>query len=305
MFEAWTGGVQQVYVDNIVIRTEVTCIGDDDYPKLLSMTERPPERLYFRGDIGVLQGMCISVVGSRKNTQYGRWAGTELGRALGENGITVVSGLAKGIDSFAHKGALSADGKTAAVMGCGIDICYPAANRDIWKEIIRKGVVVSEYRPGIQPARYTFPQRNRIISGLSYATVVVEACLESGSLITAECAADQGRDVYAVPGDICSVTSLGTNKLIRDGALPLTVIGDILSDYHIPVRKDAGDRRLEKLGDDEKAVLSILSEKGEMTVKEICSRLQVSRERISGIVAVLEIKGLVCSELGKIFVAKL
>ncbi|MDR1068355.1 MAG: DNA-processing protein DprA, partial [Clostridiales Family XIII bacterium] len=199
--------------------------GDPRFSARLSQLSDPPERLYCIGDVSLLNHTpAVAIVGARRATSYGKWAAQTIARRLAEQGVCVVSGMAEGADTAAHVGALECGGKTIAVLGCGIDICFPLSNRALKRTIEGSGLVVSEYPPGMPGAKYTFPQRNRIISGLSAAVVVAEAGVTSGSLITAECAADQGREVYAVPGNINRLLSAGANKLIRDGAKPLVLI---------------------------------------------------------------------------------
>ncbi len=274
---------------------------DANYPELLHMINDKPKKLYYTGDISALSGICVSVVGSRHATDYGRWAAFEIGKRLAQCGVTVVSGMASGIDSFAHKGALEAGGMTAAVLGCGLDICFPKMNRLLMEEIANKGVLLSEYPLGTEPARFTFPRRNRIISGVSAATVVVEAGLGSGSLITAEKAADQGRAVYAVPGNINNLYSIGTNKLIRDGAIGICVIDDIIADLGLLGEAQTATA---ELGAEELRVLAAVGGGGETTIDSICEKTLMTPGKITGIVTVLEMKGYLHTELGKIFVAK-
>ena len=192
--------------------------GGQYYPALLENIHRPPDILYGTGNAAVLKNRCVAVVGARRATSYGKRAAYQIGRRLAESGLTVISGMAYGCDAEAHRGALEAGGATAAVLGCGVDICYPAANAPLRRRIAEKGLLLSEYEPGTPPRPYRFPQRNRIISGICEAVVIAEAGLSSGSLITAECAAEQGRRVFAVPGSIFAPGSLGCNKLIQDGA---------------------------------------------------------------------------------------
>ena len=257
--------------------------------------------LYYAGDISLASNPCVAVVGARKASEYGKWAANSIGKRLAEHNITVVSGMARGIDSFAHKGALSVMGKTIAILGCGIDICYPQENRALMDKICEKGLILSEYPLGFRPTNYTFPARNRIISGISRATVIVEAGFSSGSLITADCALNQGREVFAVPGNINSIYSIGTNKLISEGAIPIVVIDDII-DY-MGINRKENIQFEKKLGKDEKQVLQYIKENGETTVDSICMGVFMEAGIVAGIVTVLEMKGLVCSALGKIFVA--
>ena len=275
---------------------------DKAYPELLRNIKDPPKELYCIGDIRLLAGKKLAVVGSRKCSEYGRTTAMRIGETAARNNVTVVSGMAKGIDRFAHLGALKAGGKTIAVLGCGVNICYPKENRELYERIASQGLLISELPPDTPPAPYTFPQRNRIISGLSEAVTVVEAGTGSGALITAESAASQGRDVFAVPGNINSQYSLGTNKLLTDGATPIAVIDDIFIGMGISPAADA--KEVDSLGADEEMVYRLIKENGEITVDFICRGLGKTPVWVNGIVAVLEIKGLVAYNLGKIFIAK-
>jgi DNA processing protein len=185
------------------------------------------------GDSAILAGPAVAVVGARACSSYGRQVARMLGRALASAGVVVVSGLARGIDGEAHRGALEADGHTVAVLGCGIDRDYPAVHTSLARSIAARSLLVSEYAPGVEPAPWRFPARNRIIAGLCAATVVVEARERSGALITADFALEEGREVFAVPGEITSALSEGTNDLIRLGATPLTGAGDVLESLGI------------------------------------------------------------------------
>lgn len=210
----------------------ILTFGDSGYPERLRQIYSPPCVLYYRGRVECLADMpAIAMVGTRRITPYGMEAATKLAMGLASHGALVVSGLAVGVDTAAHKGALKASGMTAAVIGCGPDIDYPASNRELRRLIEAHGVVVSEYPPGVRPSAFTFPIRNRIIAGLSLGTVVVEAGARSGSLITSGLAAEMGRDVFAVPGSIFSPMSEGTNRLLRDGAKPVACAADILDEY--------------------------------------------------------------------------
>lgn len=275
---------------------------DREYPRRLKEIPDPPEKLYCIGDVKLLEKTSLAVVGSRKCSEYGRRIAIKIGNEAARNNIIVVSGLAKGIDSFSHIGALQAGGKTVAVLGCGVDICYPKENKKLYEQIASEGLIVSELPPGSEPMPYTFPRRNRIISGLSEAVAVVEAGTNSGALITAEVAASQGREVFAVPGNITSQYSLGTNKLIADGARPVAVIDDIFTGMGLAPKVTA--EQLEELGTDEQAVYAVIKENGEVTVDFVCRALNKSPVFVNGIVTVLEMKGLVAYNLGKIFLAK-
>ncbi len=276
---------------------------DERFPQCLREIADSPGKLYYMGNIELLSSYCVAVVGSRKCSDYGRRTAMKLGGKLAAEGITVVSGMARGVDTFAHKGALEAGGKTIAVMGTPIDECYPAANRQLKERIIEKGLVLSEYPPGYPTDRKNFPQRNRIISGLSRATILGEAGLNSGALITANLAVDQGREVYAIPANIDNPKALGGNLLIKDGASPLVVLDDIFDDLGI-MRGTKKEYLLEVLEGDEKIIALALGEKGEMTVDELCIYSNLTPSNVNGIVTVMEMKGLVHTELGKIFLAK-
>lgn len=203
-----------------------------DYPSLLRRIYDPPPALWVRADadLSVLaRPATVAIVGARSCSSYGRAVARSLGRDLAAAGAVVVSGLARGIDGEAHRGALDGGGATVAVLGCGIDRDYPAAHRELASRIVAGGgLVVSEYEPGVEPAPWRFPARNRVIAGLCRVTVVVEARERSGALITADMALEQGRDVMAVPGEITSSLAAGTNSLLRQGAAPVTAVGDVL-----------------------------------------------------------------------------
>ena len=207
---------------------EVIRINDRCYPKQLKNIYDAPKRLYVRGNKEILGNLGIAIVGCRDNTKYGELIAKNLGYNLSKHGINIISGLAKGIDSFAHIGAIYAKGKTIAVLGNGIDTIYPKENAIIAEKIIEYGgCIISEYPPKAQIERGNFPARNRIISGLSQGVIIVEAKEKSGALITADFALEQGRDVFAVPGPINSIQSDGTNELIKQGAIPVTNYKDI------------------------------------------------------------------------------
>jgi DNA processing protein len=205
--------------------------GTQEYPPLLAQIPDPPGRLWIRGDadLGILARPAVAIVGARACSGYGRSVARLLATEVASAAVVVVSGLARGIDGEAHRGALAASGVTIAVLGCGVDRDYPAAHAELGRQIVAGGgLVVSEYEPGVEPAPWRFPARNRIIAGLARATVVVEARERSGALITADFALEDGREVLAVPGEITSALSAGTNGLLRQGATPATSAGDVL-----------------------------------------------------------------------------
>jgi len=206
---------------------------DPAYPPLLAAIHDPPPVLWLRGDAdpGLLSLPSVAIVGARACSGYGRAVARAVGRELAAAGLVVVSGMARGIDAEAHRGALEAGGLTVAVLGCGVDRDYPAAHAELARRICERGLVVSEYEAGVEPAPWRFPARNRIIAGLCSATVVVEARARSGALITADFALEDGREVMVVPGEITSALSEGTNALLRLGATPLTRAADVLETY--------------------------------------------------------------------------
>jgi DNA processing protein len=216
---------------------------DPAFPPLLRAIHDPPVGLFLRGDAEpeLLARPTVAVVGARACSAYGGQVARALGRELAGAGLVVVSGLARGIDGAAHRGAVEAGGVTVAVLGCGIDRDYPASHSDLARGIAERGLIVSEYAPGVEPAPWRFPARNRIIGGLAGATVVVEARERSGALITADLALEEGRDVLAVPGEITSALSKGTNALLRSGATPLTAAADVLELFGIESESAAPD----------------------------------------------------------------
>ncbi len=236
---------------------------DGEYPYLLKQTSQPPWVLYYTGDVAHLEKPAVAMVGTRVPTSYGKRAAEQLACSLSQKGFCIISGLAKGIDSAAHKGALRGKGSTVAVLGTGIGIVYPAENLALYREIGEKGLILSEYPLGTQAHPGLFPMRNRIIAGLGLGTVVVEAALRSGSLITADQSLDESRDVFAVPGPITSPNSQGTNALIRQGAKIVTCAEDIVEEYKhritIEPSLSVTDREAVPLSDDERFILTLLS----------------------------------------------
>ncbi len=210
-------------------RASLLPILDDTYPRGLARLVDAPALLFVRGEIAALQGPSVALVGARAATVYGKEVAFELGRALAATGVVVVSGLARGIDAAAHRGALQAGGVTVAVLACGPDTIYPAEHRELAEAISERGALVTEFPPGAAPRRHHFPLRNRLISALSRVTVVVEARERSGSLITAEHALEQGVELMAVPGPITSPASAGPNRLLREGAAPVLEPMDVLA----------------------------------------------------------------------------
>lgn len=261
------------------------------YPFILKEIFDPPPVLYYRGTL-LRDAERIAMVGSRKFTPYGEGAALELAERLAASGLTVVSGAARGIDTASHKGALKS-GRTVAVLGCGVDVAYPSENKRLLQEIAESGgAVLSEYGPGTKPLPAFFPARNRIISGLSRGTVVVEAARRSGSLITAEMALAEGRDVYAVPGSIYSASSQGCNHLIQQGAKLVQQAEDILEEYGLSAPKKP--KKIRSFTPEERQVWQVLSFEHPLSVDEIIESLPNGEiANLAFILLQMEFKGLV------------
>ena len=297
-------------------RSEIMAIAwdDEEFPERLRQINNSPWMIYLYGRKELLDERCVAVVGARKASEYGKTVAQSVGRRIAATGAVVVSGMAGGVDSWAHRGALDHQGErgnTIAVLAGGVDVCYPKANRKLYAEICRRGLVLSEFRPGVHPRSYYFPMRNRLISGLSEATVVVEAAIGSGSLITAELAMEQGREVYAVPGNIDRIGSVGTNKLIKDGAAILISVEDLIHELYLEdencveigglIGEESGE---EVLGADEKGIVKYLLQNGEANTEQLVRSTGLSASKINGLVTILEMKGIVSTAIGKIFLAK-
>jgi DNA processing protein len=268
--------------------------GAPAYPPLLAAVHDPPARLYVRGSrIDRLHGPAVAIVGARSCSGYGARVARLLGRELAAAGVVVVSGMARGIDGEAHRGALEVGGTTVAVLGCGIDRDYPRAHGHLAARIVVDGLVIAEYPPGVEPAPWRFPARNRIIAGLALATVVVEARVRSGALITADFALEQGRDVFAVPGPITSSLCAGTNALIRQGAAPALEAGDVLGAIGVepPPRPDA------VVGAEAGRVLALLAA-GKGVPDELACALALPTERVAALLVELELAGLAAEDDG-------
>ncbi len=268
----------------------IITIFDNEYPKLLKNIYNPPNVLFCRGDLKKL-AKPLAMVGARRFTPYGKNVALTLAQELAQNGYTIVSGAAYGIDSFAHAGALRS-GSTVAVLGCGVDIAYPRENERLLEKIAQNGAIISEYLPGTRPCASFFPARNRIISGMSYGTIVVEAAKRSGSLITAEYALNEGRDVFAVPGSIYAPGSAGCNYLIQQGAKLVTATEDILCEYGAkPAFCPAATKKL--LTAEEKKIYDILSYEQGTSTDKLIYKLRVDISHISFILLQMKLKGII------------
>lgn len=281
------------------------CLGDRDYPSLLAEIPVPPAVLFVRGNLEAASTRRVAIVGSRRASLSGMGFAMDLARDLAFSGFTVVSGLARGIDTAAHQGALKGGGMTLAVLGSGIDLIYPPENRPLADEISHSGAVVSEHGPGVEPLPWHFPLRNRIISGLAMGAVVVEAAPRSGALITARCALEQNRSVFAVPGKPGDPRSSGVNKLLKDGAKLVENIDDILEELTPQLEIDlGGEARLpaeEGIGGVEGELMDLLSDVP-AHVDEISGNIGLGTGDLLGLLLTMETRGLVKSLPGKFYV---
>lgn len=283
----------------------VTTILDEDYPKKLCYIYDNPKVLYSRGEWKGEDEFSIAVVGSRKATSYGKWATEKIVRELVDLDITIISGLALGIDAIAHKVALEENGRTIGVLGNGLDIVYPKRNEALYREIPKKGAIVTEYYLGMPPLAHNFPQRNRMISGLSLGVLVIEAKERSGSLITAHHALDQGKEVFALPGNINSIFSRGTNKLIKDGAKLVMDVEDIveeiyeLQDKIISRKKETID--LSGLSPLEAHIIEVVQE-GPTHRDTIAIKTGIDISTVNSVLTILELKGIIKEMTGGIFI---
>ena len=319
---------------------EVITIDDASYPTLLKEIPDAPVVLYVKGDKSILNNVFVAMVGSRKCSFYGQSVASRLAGELVAQGLSVASGMARGIDTSVHQGALNANGVTVAVLGCGLSHVYPSENRELMQKILEKGAVISEYPMDMQPLPFNFPRRNRIISGLSKGVVVVEAGKGSGALITSDCALEQGREVFAVPGSIDSAYSMGTNELIKQGAKLVASCEDILTELKMTdvfsIRhpacpdkcKQARDERseersprsfanaqddpsgprgqiFESLTDTEREVVNVLSKEKPFHIDKIAEEMNVSVSALYAILFGLEVKGVVAQLPGSCFIKKI
>jgi len=276
---------------------------DKGYPRRLKEIEQPPPVLYIRGNLIPEDEWAVAIVGTRRITAYGRQVAEEVASVLAHNGITVISGLARGVDGVAQQAALSAGGRSLAVLGSGVDRVYPPEHNRLAEQVIAKGALISDYPPGTPPEAANFPPRNRIISGLSLAVVVIEAGSESGALITANFAAEQGRDVFAVPGNITAPQSLGTNRLIQNGAYPLLNPREILEALELTMVTEQQAVRIALPTDIIESQLFEAISREPLHVDEIRTRTNLPIEKVSATLALMELKGMVRQVGGMNYVA--
>ncbi len=265
------------------------------YPSLLKEIYSPPVGIYVKGILPDDDLDKVSVIGARRCSRYGAGLAYQTGKDLGRANVVVVSGMAKGIDTMAHKGTLDSGGLTIAVLGCGVDICYPSENRELMEVISNKGCLISEYPPGTEPSPHHFPNRNRIISGLSKVLVVVEAGKKSGTLITVDLALESGRSVFAFPGNVTSALSEGTNSLIKQGCYPITESNDILFELGITYNEDErqtfSKQVASKLSLEEKEIYEQIIDKEPVLAETICRKLHKNIQEVQYILSLLEIAG--------------
>ncbi|MBI4636147.1 MAG: DNA-protecting protein DprA [Candidatus Rokubacteria bacterium] len=270
---------------------------DPDYPALLGAISSPPD-LWVRGTVVAGDALAIAIVGSRRATAYGLEMAARLGSDLAARGVTIVSGLARGIDGAAHRGALAAGGRTIAVLGSGIDVVYPPEHRDLARETEARGALVSQFAPGAPPLPGHFPARNRVIAGLALGVVIVEAGERSGALITASFAGDLGREVFAVPGRVTSETSRGANGLIRDGAKLVQDWTDVVQELPEAWRRavrgaptERGDANRPAAESDEGRVLAMLPADESLHIEQVIARGGLPPGRVAAVLAALELGG--------------
>lgn len=289
-------------IGRINANAEVVGIADKAFPALLKEIFDPPPMLYVKGKaLAAFDAPCIAIVGTRRPSHYGLRMAERIASELAGAGVTVVSGMARGCDSAAHKGALAAGGVTVAVLGTGIDVAYPPENKKLSDEVAEKGLLVSEYPMGTPPMPYNFPRRNRIIGGLVTGILVVEAPLRSGALQTARLALEYGRDVFAIPGAVSSPKSAGTNKLIKDGAGLVETADDILSALNIVRSRVEDEAPLPELGSVEGLIWGALSIDEPRHIDDIAVKTGLGVAKASAFLLDMELKGLVKQRQGMCF----
>lgn len=305
-FLLWRDNLDETKIEADLLQHKIHCItiSNPEYPPLLKQIYDPPFCLFVRGTMHPEN--CLAIVGSRKHSQYGKQITENLTEELVRNGITIVSGLALGIDSIAHESALRHNGKTIAVLGSGIDPFHiaPSNHRLLAERIITKdGAIISEYPPGTEPTKYTFPQRNRIISGLSFGVLVIEAAEKSGTLITAQCAVDNGREVFAIPQNITSQTSGGTNNLIKSGARTVTCVEDIIEALNMQETMSDVKSKInrELLSPLESEIIRHIT-KESTHIDEIIKKSALPSNIVNSTLSMMEMKGIIKNLGGMMFV---
>lgn len=280
----------------------IVTIEDEIYPEKLRNIFDPPLCLYYKGTLPAKDEMTIAIVGSRSATPFGKINAENISQNLASHGINIVSGMARGIDTHAHMGALRTGGRTTAVLGCGLDVIYPPENKKLMKEICESGTVISEFPLQTPPNAWNFPMRNRIISGLSSAVIVVEASDKSGSLITANCALEQGRDVFAMPGNTLSSVAKGVNKLIKEGARLVENAEDIFAELGIETKakKIKKEKTIINLTENENKIYSLLEES--LNIEELSIESNLPINILSSTLTIMESKGIIKKLPGNIYI---
>lgn len=293
-----------VYEKYLSQGVSVVTLNDAFYPRRLKEIFDPPVVLFYKGQLPQNEDICLAMVGSRRATNYGKQVAEILSRDLAQEGIWVVSGMARGIDSTCHKGAIDAGGKTVAVLGSGLDVIYPPENKMLYREIMEHGSIISELPLGSAPTAWNFPLRNRIISGLSNGVMVIEAGEKSGSLLTVDRALEQGRDVFAVPGPITSAQSKGANNLIRQGAKPVCTARDVWEEYFPESRKcqvNSGNCAKTNVSGEDTLLIQLLREP--LHFDELLNKLDMPPHKLASLLTVGEVKGLIRQLPGKYYIA--
>ena len=311
--EAIASGRSETAIDEELARAEelgirIVTLVDEEYPVLLREIDDPPMVLYVRGMLPIDPARSLAIVGTRRGTRYGKMVAGRFASRLAMKGITVISGLAAGIDAAAHQGALDVGGRTVAVLGCGLDYPYPKRNQPLLAQLVKDGAALSEYPLGTRPAKWTFPQRNRLLAGLSRGVIVVQAPERSGSLITARLALEQGREVFAVPGNITTITSAGTNRLIKDGAKLVETIEDVLVEFPDLWKQqessaEPSEEEEPELGERERLVYDLIGLEP-VHVDDIIARADLSPTEASHVLLLLQLEDLIDEVEGGRFIRK-
>lgn len=284
----------------------IISVSDDNYPESLKRIYDAPPVIYLKGTLAEIDKYAVAMVGSRSATPYGIQTAEKISYKLASSGLTIVSGMARGIDTASHRGAIDAGGRTIAVLGSGIDVPYPAANRDLMETIMYSGAVISEFPMGTPPLRENFPRRNRIISALSLGVIAVEAAPGSGSLITAKYALEQNKEVFAVPGNIISRNSKGTNTLIKNGAKLVETADDVIEELWPQIKgvlkEDnlTNEKTMDSMNNDEKTIYGSLTN-GPMHIDSIIRDMNMPSGRTLSTLLGLELKGMIRQAEGKLF----
>lgn len=292
-------------VDELLERFEkesikVISIGDDSYPSSLRGLEDSPPILFLKGKDVDSTKPAVSIVGTRRPTSYGKAMTEKIAYDLASAGVTIVSGMARGCDSAAHKGALKAGGYTIAVFGTGIDVCYPKENAKLYDEIVEKGTVLTEFAMGMAPLKHHFPLRNRIVSGLSSALILTEAPFRSGAMMTARFASDQGKDVFALPGSVANDNAQGPHKLIKDGASLIESAKDVLNILDLNLQLFPEKKTKEIINSEHKTIIDLLNTEP-LHIDKLAQQCNLKVWRLSTILLEMELKGLVEKQPGNIY----